>query len=290
MSKLRSWLAGLAGVLVLALAGPALAAPAMWAVRDEDSTIYLFGTMHILSEDAEWRTPLLDTAIRQATDVWFEMDVDLKSEDTLPLVIELGFDFEKPLPDKIGKKAWKRLKKTLKPEGAQAEMLKHMRPWMAATLLMVAPTAKTGQTAETGADMTLDRLAREQGKRRRFFETLEQQLHFFADLPEASQIALLVGLLEGDPVTEYVAIEGVWREGEDVEALGLQFVAGMKTGAPELYEVLIVRRNQAWVKTLTHEMQGSGVQIVNVGAFHMFGDEGLVALLRAQGFTGERVQ
>jgi len=59
---------------------------------------------------------------------------------------------------------------------------------------------------------------------------------------------------------------------------------------PSLYDVLLKRRNLAWADKLAAEMTGSGVELVNVGALHMVGPDGLPALLAARGFKVERVQ
>jgi uncharacterized protein YbaP (TraB family) len=65
----------------------------------------------------------------------------------------------------------------------------------------------------------------------------------------------------------------------------------MKSGNPGLYDALLKRRNLAWADRLAQELaDGSGVELVNVGALHMVGDDGLPALLAARGFTVERVQ
>ena len=54
----------------------ALAAPALWKVSDGRSDIYLFGTLHALRPDAQWRTPAYDAAYDRAQVVWFEADLD----------------------------------------------------------------------------------------------------------------------------------------------------------------------------------------------------------------------
>src|SRR5689334_11682507 len=77
---LRGWrkAVALAAVILgvgLGVAGAADAAPALWVVRDADSEIYLFGTLHALSPDARWRTPLYDRALANADTVWFEADL-----------------------------------------------------------------------------------------------------------------------------------------------------------------------------------------------------------------------
>jgi uncharacterized protein YbaP (TraB family) len=53
---------------------------------------------------------------------------------------------------------------------------------------------------------------------------------------------------------------------------------------------LLHRRNLAWAEKLDREMQGSGVQLVVVGALHMAGADGLPELLRERGYAVRRVQ
>lgn len=54
---------------VAIVAGRAEAAPAMWLVKDGDSEIYLFGSMHVLQPGLKWRAPAYDEAWRRADTV-----------------------------------------------------------------------------------------------------------------------------------------------------------------------------------------------------------------------------
>ena len=66
----------LLGLLMgISAAAPAVAAPAMWEVRDADSVIWLFGSFHVLPENLEWRTPLFDQTLADADKIVFEADV-----------------------------------------------------------------------------------------------------------------------------------------------------------------------------------------------------------------------
>ena len=282
-------LAGLA--LALATATAALAAPPLWAVRDADSTIYLFGTMHVLTPEAEWRTAAYDKALAESADVWFEMDMHIDPAVAGALMGELGYDFERPLKTKISGKAMRRLRKAFKDRPDLLPMVGYMQPWAAAMVVMTLPSLKAGQKVQSGADMTITDASAKADKRLRYFETAEQQLHFLADLPEAVQVALLEDTLEGlkGSETAMLGMEGAWVDG-DVQTFGPQLVNGMRDDWPELYDALVRRRNVAWADALAKEMAGKGVSMVNVGALHMVGDDGLVALMTARGYTVERVQ
>jgi uncharacterized protein YbaP (TraB family) len=86
------------------------------------------------------------------------------------------------------------------------------------------------------------------------------------------------------------SLEAAWRAG-DLTRLGPGLVGEMRAENPPLYEALLKRRNLAWTDTLAAEMAAtSGVELVNVGALHLVGPDGLPTLLAARGYKVERVQ
>jgi len=278
------------GALFLAWT-PALAAPPFWVMKDEDTTIYLFGTMHILQADAEWRTPAFNAAYESAEEVWFETDIDLPEEELIPLMLRLGVDYERPLRTKVKPQTWAAIEKALVGSELTPEMIDMMRPWTAAMMLGILPMMKAGFENEAGADATLEREAATAGKTVFVFETPEQQLRFFADLPEAVEIQYLEDTVEGLEMSsdEGEAMQQAWIDG-DVDALGPMILEDMQKERPELYQSLIRGRNYAWVEILDERMDRPGIVMVNVGALHMVGPDGLPDQLKARGFKVERVQ
>ncbi|MDZ4362802.1 TraB/GumN family protein, partial [Brevundimonas sp.] len=166
----------------------------------------------------------------------------------------------------------------------------HMQPWTAALMVQMLPMFQGGFDVQAGADVTLSQEAHRADQRVRYFETIEQQLRFFADLPMATQIQLLEDSLGGQMGEEDMkAMQAGWVDG-DVQLFGPMLIVAMRDETPELYDALIRRRNKAWVEVLQREMAGKGISMVNVGALHMVGEDGLVTQLRARGFVVERVQ
>jgi uncharacterized protein YbaP (TraB family) len=91
----------------------------------------------------------------------------------------------------------------------------------------------------------------------------------------------------GGPMMESMAT--AWQTG-DMRTLERLVVTDMRDDYAEFYQVLLADRNDAWVEVLDRELQGAGVDFVAVGAGHVIGPEGLVAQLRARGYTVERVE
>jgi hypothetical protein len=279
----------MAGALLLGSAGAAHAAPAMWRISDGDSEVYLFGTLHALQPGEAWRTPLYDAVLARAGTVWFEADLQSGDPDTLRLLVQrYGVDPDRPLSRKLAPSDLGALARQ-----TDIARVDHLRPWAAALMLSMRPALAKGASVEKGADLTITRAARADAKRIRTFETLEDQARMFASLPEASEVRYLADVVRERSRGPRLrlsfrpqSLEDAWLAG----TLGPVHIADMRAENPALYEAFLKRRNEAWADKLSTEMAGAGVELVNVGAFHMLGDDGLPALLAARGFKVERVQ
>jgi uncharacterized protein YbaP (TraB family) len=284
-------LAAVAVILTLAFGGTASAVPAMWVVKDADSEIYLFGTMHILRPDTAWRTARYEEAYACARTVWFETDVDTPPEEVSRLTATYGLDPERTLSQKLSPAALKALRPMLRRRPVSLAAIDHLRPWAAAMMLQVLPMTRRGYAVSAGVDVVVTHQAQGEAKTIRTFETLEEQVRIFAGLPEAVEVQYLEDVIGGRDARQLGgdAIQAAWLAG-DIETLGPGLVGAMKTDRPALYEAMLRRRNQAWTAVIAREMAGSGVELVNVGALHMVGPDGLPALLAANGFKVERIQ
>lgn len=285
-------LAGAVGAILigtLGAAGPAAAAPAMWRVSDGDSDVYLFGTLHALKPSLKWRTPLYDEVLARAGTVWFEADMQSGDADTLRLLVQrYGSDPDRPLSRKLAPSDLSALARQ-----TDLTRVNHLRPWAAALMLSMQPALAKGASVDRGADLTITRAARAEAKRIRAFESLEDQARMFASLPEASEVRYLTDVvrersrgprlrLPFQPAT----LEAAWLAGD----LDPGYLSEMQAENPALYEAFLHRRNEAWADKLSDEMAGGGIELVNVGALHLVGPDGLPALLAARGFKVVRVQ
>ena len=147
----------------------------MWVVRDADSEIYLFGTMHMLKDGADWRTPTFDDAYARAGTVWFEADVSGDPEEARTLMSRYGVDPSRRLTEKRSPRAVRSLRPLLARERIPLEAVDSLRPWAAAMILSVQPLLNRGYRLQSGADavitanagciLQIAREARQQGQR-----------------------------------------------------------------------------------------------------------------------------
>ena len=288
--RLKRGLAALAILTASAVAAfPAAADPALWVVRDEDSTIYLLGTVHVLRPDTVWRSPAIDAALAEADALWIEVEADDPAA-MQPLVARYGLDPANPLSSKLTAEQKARLDAAAAGMGASGAALEPLRPWLAGLTLSVGPLVKAGYDPASGVETKLKAAARAAGKPIRTLETLDQQIGFFADLPPAVELAFLLSALDEidtGPAT-LDALVAAWSAG-DQEALNALMVSEMAADYPELYQALLVDRNKDWAGQIQTLLAGKGVTVIAVGAAHLVGDDSVQVQLLARGIAVERL-
>ncbi len=271
-----------------AISAPAQAQPAMWVIKDNDSTIYLIGTVHLLRHGTEWDATKVKKAVTDSTQLWLEaVDVD-DPVAIAPVVAQYGMDIEHPLSSKLNPTQKQKLASVAESYGLSAETLDSMKPWMAAMFLTVLPMQKAGFDPNAGIDQVLKAQATKEGDKVFGFETAEQQVRFFADLSEADQIAFLEQTLTDveKGIGELDKIAEAWIKG-DVETIGRLLDTELKKQAPTLYQKLLVQRNVAWADQIVKILKGSGVQQIAVGAAHLAGPDSVQAQLAKRGIKVE---
>ena len=264
------------------------AEPAMWVIRDSDSTIYLIGTLHLLKHDSGWDSEKVRKTVSESTELWLEV-ADLENQEELkPLIAKHGLDLEKPLSKKLNAAQRKKLSKIAKRYALPEANLEPMQPWLAAVLLGTMPLVKAGYDPKAGVDRMLRAQAVAEGDKVRGFESPEAQVRMMADLPQAVQIAFLTETLddveEGLELLDKIA--KAWMEG-DTETIGRLGVAEMKREAPAAYKKLLVDRNVAWSEQIAEILKGSGVVQIAVGAAHLAGPDSVQVLLEKRGIKVE---
>lgn len=293
----------LLGVLAIAFliglaAGPARAqaahtqddGPALWVIRDADSTLYLFGTIHVLRPETRWRTPRIEAAYAASSELWLEVENPDDASALVPAIQRHGFATDRPLSLLLNAEERNDLDAAARAIGASAAQMEPMRPWLAALTLSVAPAVRAGYDPASGVEMVLGAQAREDGKPVRGLETLEQQVEILAGLDEADQLDFLrTTLREFDRAVEVLdRMSAAWASG-DVDTLRRMAVEEFEAEAPAAYEAILARRNADWADQIQTLLAGSGTVFIAVGAAHLIGDDSVQAILVRRGVTAERV-
>lgn len=273
------------------VAAPAGSGPGLWVVRDADSTLYLFGTVHVLKPDTAWGTRRVDQAFASADEYWFEI-ADLNNQDgVVPLIQAKGLSPQRPLSSLLTAEEMADLDLAARTVGSTAAQLDPLRPWLASLQLALASIQKAGYVAANGGDQVLHARAAATGKPIKGFETAPQQIGFIADMSEEAQLAMLrSGLKEFDQAEAFLdRMVTAWSTG-DVDGLDSLIGQEMKAESPEMYAVMLTRRNQAWADQIQTLLAGSGTAFISVGAGHLAGVDSLQAQLEQRGVRVERIR
>ena len=266
--------------------------PPLYIVRDADSTMYLFGTVHIRPRGADWGNDRVRAAIAESQEVWTEIEISPQADARAQtLAQQLGAAAPgRPLSSWLSAEERARYEAALARMGIPAGALEGQEPWIAALTLSVLPMMQAGYDPTSGVDRAVDGFAEARGKAMRTFETVDQQLGFFDTMAPELQRAMLLEAVEQAPEVAGMMAQmtNAWERG-DIDMLTALVIADTREDYPDLYDMIFVQRNNAWMLTLVGELQGAGVDFVAVGAGHLLGDEGLVAQLRARGYQVERV-
>jgi len=291
---LRRFVAPVTALLALGSAAeartPQLAKPALWAVSDADTTIYLFGTIHLLPSDLKWRTPRLDQAMTSSQELVVETIIDDKNPTKLMSAMA-SIGLAKGLPpiaERVPPVKRVALKAAIKKSGVPEPAYNAMKTWMAAFLLLSNQFRDLGLSGGVEGVLRNDFIAR--NKPIGELESNLEQLSFFDRLPESAQRNLLEGALEeGTSVKrEFGGMLDAWSRG-DVNGIARTFDHDL-SGSPEMRDSLIRQRNSNWSKWIERRMTQPGEVMVAVGAGHLAGRHSVLEMLRKDGYTIRRVE
>jgi|SRR5581483_495300 len=276
-------------LLLLSSVGSACADPALWKIQRGDSTVYLFGTVHVLPPDTHWHYAALDDALTASNVLYVEL-VDDDQATMQPLVTQYGIDVAHPLSSELSAADEARVTAAAQTAGLPPQALDVMKPWLAALTLTVAPIIKAGFDPDSGVDKQLRSEFSSSGKPVRGLETAEQQIRYFADLPQPLEISLLRSTLDDydKAATELAELVQDWRQG-DVAAIAALENSDMREKYPALYKILLTERNGRWAQRIAQLLQQHGTVFIAVGAAHLAGPDDVQNQLRKLGITVIRV-
>lgn len=292
LTPVQAWAQPATAAPAAAAAAPTIVArPALWVVRDADTTIYLLGTVHALRPTVQWRNPQIDQALAASSELWLEIANADDQAAMQPLIMQLGVDRTRTLSSRLNEGDRALLAQASGALGMPPQALEPMRPWLAGLTLTVAPLIRAGYDPTRGVDRLIKDAAVQRGMAVHGFETAEQQFRFFADLPEAEEIAFLHQSLEdyaeGPAVIDRLA--DAWARG-DVDTIDTIMVREMRERSPSLYRLLLVNRNVAWAGRIREMLAGHGNTVfIAVGAGHLAGSDSVQAQLARAGVRAERM-
>jgi uncharacterized protein YbaP (TraB family) len=266
--------------------------PALWKVADRDTTIYLFGTIHLLPRNTRWTGPVLDKAAGESDSLVVETIIDSANPAPLAatmmkLALSPGLP---PVLERVPASKRPALATAIARSRTPPAAFDRMETWAVALALLGPQFGSMGLQQEEGVETVLKKRFAAAGKPIGQLETNEEQLGFFDLLPESAQRTLLLGALEQPKAVQkqFDSMLAAWARG-DVQAIARSFNADMN-GSPALSDLLLKRRNANWSQWIARRMGQPGTLLVAVGAGHLAGPDSVQAMLQQRGLKVTRVQ
>jgi len=272
----------------VALAGEENERSFLWRVRSGSTTVYLLGSVHLMKEDAYPLADSIEEAFERSQVLMFEVDLDQLTAAAVKLLSEGSLPEGKTLQDVVSEETIELVTARIRDLGYKTAGFEHMRPWLLAISLTSYELARAGYGQTSGIDVHFFERAKAADKGRLALETVDFQIQLFGGLSDAEDEAFLRHTLDDlDTVIPFVDdLMEHWRRGHVPEVEKLLTEAYQEF--PELFRRLVSERNRNWLPQIEELLVGDQDAMVVVGALHLVGEEGLLAMLEEKGFSVEQ--
>ncbi len=265
--------------------------PGLWKLADADTTIYLFGTVHVLPKDFKWRSPKIEAAIKSADSLVLEIadsgDSAKMATTFTDLAISPGLP---PVADRVPADRRAKLGALIAKVGIPAPALQSFESWAVAITLAAGMLAELGVSPEDGVETQLTADFKALKRPIAGLETTPEQLGFFDTLSEDSQRMFLISMIDeaANAKVEFDQMTAAWASGDD-KAIAISFDDELRL-SQEMADVLLRQRNARWTGWVAKRLDQPGTVFVAVGAGHLAGDDSVQAMLAKKGLKVTRVQ
>jgi uncharacterized protein YbaP (TraB family) len=292
----RTAFATLVGLIVAAATATAVAqapgATFAWkATSSQGRTIYLVGSLHLLTKDYYPLHPALEAAFTGSDLLVEEVDLAqmLAPDAQVEMMTRGMLPLEASLEKSVSPATYELVATRVAGLGLPLEAFKRLKPWFLALMLLGLEWQAAGFDPNLGLDKHFYDRAQTDRKPVEGLETLEFQLSRFDQMTAAEQDRMLSQTLK-ELDTQKAAVTKLadaWKRGDaaTIERIVLQDLKA----EPRLYQVLLVDRNRNWLPKIESLFARPGRTFVVVGAAHLVGPDGLLAMLRARGYGVEQM-
>lgn len=288
MSLLRSIFVAASVVAVLPHFSGAeenLKRPPIWEIRDDDSTVFIAGSVHLLREKDMPIPPVFDKVYAMADEIVFEIDMAAMTDPTIAMkMLALGaLPAGESLSDHFSEETMKSLRGYLSERNMPTGMFDRLSPGMVYLTLSSLEATRNGARPELGLETQFFRKSKEDEKPSRGLETPEYQMSRFNEL-EVGEIEKLIkdSLDDLDHAGEQLdKIINAWKSGDS--AMVAELMLDQMDEGSTVREVLLTQRNENWVPAIEDSLAGENTVLFLVGAAHLVGDGSVIDLLEKKG-------
>lgn len=270
----------------LSVVSTANAASSVWQVTDGKNSIYLGGTVHVLTTD-DYPLPAEFDRAYALTDV-LVLETDMAKLDSpafqQTMLSQLTYPEGQNVSQHLSPETYQQLTAFCESRGIVMQIINNFKPSMISLMLTMVELQRLNFTG-LGVDKFYNNKAVVDGKPLGKLETVEEQLAFIAGLGKGKEDELIRYSLEDIKTlpTFMVDMKTAWRDG-DPQALEDLAITPLITDFPDIYQSLLVQRNNNWLPQIEAMFSNQQTELVLVGALHLVGKDGLLEQLQSAGY------
>ncbi|MDQ6655804.1 MAG: TraB/GumN family protein [Verrucomicrobiota bacterium] len=286
MTFARRWLCFLCATL-LPVAAAQATGPVWRVTAPGGKVLYLAGSMHSLRSVDYPLPPQFNRAFEASTRLAFEVDPQELNRSSDSMVRGGKYGRRDSLKNHVDARTYEYLRRVFKIMGVPEEKFSGYRPWLLS--FFVQTPGLHGFSDDLGIEEFLTKRARANGKPTTGLESAREHADVFAAMTDvqAEATLLITFIPQGDAVQSGTRMVNAWRRG-DADLLWREVHEGYRD-YPAIAERLLENRNRNWVPKIERFIASGKTYMVTVGAAHMGGPGGLLALLKARGYSIEQL-
>lgn len=267
--------------------------PLLWQVSDADNSIYLLGSFHMLKPGDYPLDASVGKAFDDAEKIFFEIPPEEMNNPAIArkmfrsgMYVDGG-----TLQQNLKSEVWEQLKKYCETNKIPVSRFQQFRPWLTGLIISAAEMEKSGLRGDLGLDQYFVNQARKKHKKTGAFETSAGQFALFDQLSSEEQEQFLDETLKEAENPQYINdLYKYWRNG-DAEGMWQMTAEEMVKKTPQFYRGFVADRNRAWLPLISGFLKQNNRDdaLIVVGSLHLLGEEGLITLLKRQGYRVDRL-
>ncbi|MDP8227707.1 MAG: TraB/GumN family protein [Candidatus Celaenobacter polaris] len=262
----------------------------IWKIKSDNNTVYLLGSIHFLNQADYPLDDRYDQCFEYAENVVFELNFDSTQTPAFQqyTLLKAFYPQGETFQGSVSDSTYTLVKNKLLELGMPVEKLNTLQPWFIAITMLSLNLQKLGFDPTLGVDQHFFELAKEAQKNIIGLESPEFQLDLLATLGGEDQEDFIVKSIDqfDEMESSIHDLVDAWDVG-DLEKLDELLNKGFEE-YPALKQSLLIDRNYNWLDDVIEYTKDNEDYLVIVGSGHLAGEEGLIKLLKAQGYSVER--
>ena len=257
----------------------------LWVVESPSNKIFLLGSLHVLKSNAYPLSKAINKAYSLSPKLVFETDIGGMIDPAVQAkMLNMGLYPEgESLFENIPGDMRRTLQKRMADLGLPMEQFARFKPWFLAVTITTLELQRLGFSPAYGIDVHFYGRARSDKKKIDFLEPIDYQLDLLGNMATEDQIAFLGQTLKDLEIAAEMAdnMMSYWQKGQVDKLYSLLFESF--ESYPEIENRLLLQRNKDWLEKIETMLEEPENVFIVVGAGHLIGPEGVVALLKQRG-------